>query len=144
MKFARNCIVPLVLWIWVGPWNVLGLLLGCGSLLTGGRGNRRGRTLEFHGGLADWLLRCTPVDAIAITLGHVILGRTAAALEITRSHELVHVKQYERWGPLFVPVYFLLSAVVWFQGRMRIATIPSNGKPFPKARPATGKTVKSD
>ncbi|MCA8982979.1 MAG: hypothetical protein KDA76_04400 [Planctomycetaceae bacterium] len=135
MKFARNCIVPLVLWIWVGPWNVLGLLLGCGSLLTGGRGNRRGRTLEFHGGLADWLLRCTPVDAIAITLGHVILGRTAAALEITRSHELVHVKQYERWGPLFVPVYFLLSAVVWFQGKDAYRDNPFEREAFSQSTP---------
>lgn len=111
----RGCTV--LLWVWVGPWNVLGILLAVGSRLTGGSWRTSGHTLEVHGGLADWLLRRTPVDAIAITIGHVILGRTAAALEITREHELVHVRQYERWGPLFVPVYFLLSGWMWLIGK---------------------------
>ena len=33
-----------------------------------------------------------------MTLGHTILGQTDAALDISREHELVHVRQYERWG----------------------------------------------
>jgi hypothetical protein len=28
----------------------------------------------------------------------------------------VHVRQYERWGPLFVPAYVLCSAVIWSRG----------------------------
>jgi hypothetical protein len=58
-----------------------------------------------------------PVDAIAMTLGHVVVGRTAAGLDLAREHELVHVRQYERWGPLFGPAYVLASAYLWFAGR---------------------------
>jgi hypothetical protein len=46
----------------------------------------------------------------AITLGHVVLGRDRDALHDTRTHERVHVEQYERWGPFFLPLYLLASA----------------------------------
>ena len=104
-------------WLWAGPWTLLGLMIGLVSCLSGGRGQRSDHTLEFHGGLAKWLLEQTPVDAIAITVGHVILGRTEAALDIARTHERVHVRQYECWGPLFVPAYFLMSGVMWCRGK---------------------------
>jgi hypothetical protein len=42
---------------------------------------------------------------LALTLGHVILGRDRSCLERCRRHERVHVGQYERWGPLFLPAY---------------------------------------
>ncbi len=58
-----------------------------------------------------------PQGASAITLGHSVLARTTGDLERARAHELVHVRQYERWGPLFVPAYFLSSLAVWLQGR---------------------------
>jgi len=51
-----------------------------------------------------------------MTWGHVILGQTAAALDFSREHELIHVRQYERWGPLFIPAYLLCSAVIWLRG----------------------------
>ncbi len=45
----------------------------------------------------------------AITLGHVIVagGRLDDRL---LAHELAHVAQHERWGPLFYPAYLLASA----------------------------------
>jgi hypothetical protein len=46
-----------------------------------------------------------------MTLGHVILGRSPSALDFVRYHEWVHVRQYERWGPLFLPAY--LSCWLW-------------------------------
>lgn len=55
--------------------------------------------------------------ALAITFGHVVLGQTDAALDISHRHELVHVRQYERWGPLFGPAYLLCSLVLWIIGR---------------------------
>lgn len=78
-----------------------------------------GRVLEFHGGLLSWLLLKAPIagGAAALTLGHTVLARTAADLDGSRSHELIHVAQYERWGPLFVPAYFLCSAWMWVRGR---------------------------
>ena len=103
--------------LWAGPWTLLGLCIGLGACLTGGRYQRVGPVMEFHGGLAKWLLQLTPVGAITITIGHVVLGRTADALERTREHERIHVRQYERWGLFFVPAYFFLSGFVWLQGR---------------------------
>jgi len=81
---------------------------------------RRGRVLvvggvlEVSGPLVRWALtHLVPLrgGATAITLGHVVLGRDVRALDETREHERVHVQQYERWGPLFVPAY--LAASVW-------------------------------
>lgn len=87
--------------------------------------------MEFHGGLAAWLLKhVAPLEggAMAITLGHVILGRTAAGLDIARDHEWVHVGQYERWGPLFIPAYLLSSLGLWLIGRH-----PYRDNPFERA-----------
>jgi hypothetical protein len=69
--------------------------------------------LEVHGPLLRWALRRLvpiPGGAAAIALGHVVLGRDRAALESTRSHERVHVRQCERWGPFFIPAYLTASA----------------------------------
>jgi hypothetical protein len=52
----------------------------------------------------------------AITLGHVVLARSAADLARCRLHELVHVRQYERWGPLFPPLYLLASCSALLRG----------------------------
>lgn len=52
-----------------------------------------------------------------MTLGHVILGQHRQGLAWTRDHEQVHVRQYERWGPFFIPAYLGISLVLWFQGR---------------------------
>ena len=38
-------------------------------------------------------------------------------LDIAREHEMVHVRQYERWGPLFGPAYLLSSFALWITGR---------------------------
>ena len=69
--------------------------------------------LEFHGGL----LTHAPLPLDAITLGHVILARNRALLDIWSSHEQVHVRQYELWGLLFVPAYLADSAWQWLHGR---------------------------
>jgi hypothetical protein len=74
--------------------------------------------VEAHGPAIAWgLSRLTPVEngAAALTLGHVVLGVDAAALDWTRAHERVHVRQYETWGPVFVPAYLGLS--LWAQWR---------------------------
>lgn len=74
--------------------------------------------MEFHGGWLIPLLKRAPISggATAITLGHTVLARSIADLERTREHELVHVRQYEIWGPLFIPAYFLASGYLWLRG----------------------------
>jgi len=53
----------------------------------------------------------------AITLGHVILATDKATLSAAREHEHVHVRQYERWGPLFLPAYIISSGWQILLGR---------------------------
>lgn len=79
---------------------------------------RRG-AIETWGPLPARLLRtASPRSPIAaMTLGHVIIGRSVADLDFTCDHERVHVRQYERWGPFFVPAYFAASAYCWARGR---------------------------
>ena len=101
--------------LWASPWTACGALVGCIGLATGGGARRVGHTLEFHGGVVNWLLAHFPGEPIAMTLGHSILGRTPAALDISREHELVHVRQYERWGVLFIPAYLGCSRALWLR-----------------------------
>ena len=88
----------------------MGLLV----LATGGGWRRLPAAVGFYGGAAAWLLRKVPLigGASALTLGHVILARSADLLESTWPHEAVHVRQYERWGIFFVPAYFLCMIVL--------------------------------
>jgi hypothetical protein len=44
----------------------------------------------------------------AITLGHVIVANQPLDDHLL-AHELAHVAQHERWGPLFYPAYLLTS-----------------------------------
>jgi hypothetical protein len=106
--------------IWAFPTTCIGLLVGMVALITGGRWRVVDGVIEFSGGALAWLLfRCVPIQggASAITLGHVVLGRDLQALDRTREHERIHVRQAERWGPLFVPAYLLAAMWQWLRGR---------------------------
>ena len=103
---------------WAAPYSVVGLVLGVAALLLGARAQAHQGVLEFGGGLLGTLLSRLPgMPFCAITFGHVILGVDRAALSAARAHEQVHVRQYERWGPLFVPAYLLSSLVQLVRGR---------------------------
>jgi hypothetical protein len=47
----------------------------------------------------------------------VVLGTDRATLDAAREHERVHVRQYEQWGPLFLPAYFASSLWQLARGR---------------------------
>lgn len=104
---------------WALPNTLVGVGLGAIGLLFGGRAQVRRGVLEFYGGGVRWILqRGRPGGfASAITFGHTILGQDEIALDLCRDHEHVHVRQYERWGPLFLPAYLLCSLVLWLRGR---------------------------
>lgn len=105
--------------VWALPWTLFGLAIGLGSLLRGGTVRRRGRVLEFSGAGPAWFLRTFPLvgNAAAVTFGHTIVARSEAVLVQCRPHELVHVRQYERWGFFFVPAYLVCWAFLWLRGK---------------------------
>lgn len=88
-------------------------------MATGGGIQRRGRVIEFWGGVIPAAMRklLFARQAAAITFGNVVLAVTREELDRTRRHEFVHVRQYERWGPFFVPAYLACSAYLWARKR---------------------------
>ncbi|MFK8113683.1 MAG: hypothetical protein AB8B91_15885 [Rubripirellula sp.] len=99
---------------WAIPYTMAGIAIG---LLLGGRFQRVDGVIEIHGPLIASVLNRMYVPAMALTFGHVVFGQTLAALEITRKHERVHVRQYERWGIAFVPAYIIVSVYLYLRGR---------------------------
>jgi hypothetical protein len=114
-----NQLLQILALLWASPYTLLGLLLGGLSLCTGARARIRGRVIEFYGGSVKWLINRLPDGqfVLAFTLGHTVFGQTDAALDISRDHELVHVRQFEIWGPLMGPANLLSSLHMWLTGR---------------------------
>ena len=106
--------------MWVLPTTTVGLVVGIACLPTGARWRRHSGVIEIHGGGVRWLLEHATLlqgGATAMTLGEVVLGVSEAGLEVTRSHERVHVRQARRWGPFFLPAYVGGSVVALVRGR---------------------------
>jgi hypothetical protein len=132
-------VTPLFRYVWAAPSTAIGLALSVLAL-------RKERVaifdgvIEAHGPLLRWVLTRLgpgPGGIAAITLGHVVLGRDRPTLHETRSHERVHVRQYECWGPFFLPAYAAASlwALVrggdayldnWFEREARIGETMSS------------------
>lgn len=126
-------ILTAIKYLWAGP-NTLAALhwaLGCTLVSTGLKPTRnqvRWRivegVIEIHGGVLTDMLRVLPTSgslrkpagAAALTLGHVVFAVDQPTLDRTREHERVHVRQYERWGPLFLPLYLLFSGCAKCRG----------------------------
>lgn len=104
----------LLAYLWPAPYTIFGIAVG---LLLGCRFRRIEGVVEIHGPLLAMMLRNLPVPALAMTMGHVVFGQTRTALDITRRHEHVHVRQFERWGPFFVPAYLGIAAILYLRGR---------------------------
>ena len=105
---------------WASPNTLLGLLLVVLAFLSRGRVRLVDGVLETAGGIPAFFLRWMPIGsdgAAAMTLGHVVVGRDEARLRVTRAHERVHVAQYERWGPFFLPAYGLSSLACLCTGK---------------------------
>lgn len=105
-------------YLWASPATFLGLLVAV-PLLRRGHFACVDGVIEAHSPLLERALTSlTPLagGADAMTLGHVVIGRDACALDATRAHERVHVRQYECWGPFFLPAYFLAGALALANG----------------------------
>jgi hypothetical protein len=129
----------LIAYAWAGPNSLVGLAVGGAMMLLGARVARVAGVLEFAGGALGALIGASRVALPwrAITLGHVILGIDQESLAESRAHERIHVRQYEQWGPLFLPAYLASSLWQllcgrrcyrdnWFERQARAAS-PSSG-----------------
>jgi hypothetical protein len=107
------------LYLWVAPGSCVGLMAAALAVWRGGRLQIVDGVLEVASeDVTRWIGRLTRVGGplAAITLGHVVVGASLADLQRTRQHERIHVRQYERWGPFFIPAYLIASGWVWLVG----------------------------
>jgi hypothetical protein len=126
-------------YLWALPNSLVGLLFLPLALASGGRARLARGALEIYGGFVAWYLRKCCGGVGSMTLGHVILSRDRRMLDYTRNHEHVHIGQYMRWGPLFIPMYLGSSYLCWRKGknpyfenrfeRVAYGLFPSYGEP---------------
>jgi len=109
----------LLLTLWALPVTLLGLFVVLLARSSGGEVRRVDGVLEAAGGWpAQILQRGFPFSGpvAAITLGHVVVGLSQSALDATRIHERVHVRQFERWGVLLLLLYPLAGLYAKLRG----------------------------
>jgi len=103
-------------YVWAAPATAVGIALAfpvcaCGALV-----RVRNGVIEVAGGLLARFAQSS-FGVSAITFGHVVLGVSHSVLARERAHEYAHVRQYEKWGVLFFPLYVASSLVQWALGR---------------------------
>jgi len=118
MQIAQGT-VRVIRYLWAAPCSLMGLLLAFVAFLCGASVRKFSGTLEVAGGRFGFWISRLPFSwrFYAITLGHVIIGESHAMLLAHREHERVHVRQYERWGILFIPLYCISSLLQYCHGR---------------------------
>jgi hypothetical protein len=105
--------------LWALPCSIIGLACAGVLLAAGGKAKWSQGALEVtwrqcnaHCGRFARALRYRGFVA-----GHIILMVTEEDLARFGAHERVHVAQYERWGPLFLPAYGASSLWQLIRGR---------------------------
>jgi hypothetical protein len=96
-----------------------GLVIALLAVLLGAKAQARNGTLQVVGGrLSTGIARLpTRLSIQAFTNGHVIFAVSQVAMDRYREHELVHVRQYERWGLLFPFLYLGSSLIQKWRGQ---------------------------
>lgn len=109
----------IIRYAWASPATVVGLLFSFIAMSVGATPRVVNGVIEVAGGRLHSLLSLLPPCArfAGITFGHVVIGLDHQILSRIRAHELVHVRQYERWGVFFFPLYIGSSLVQLFRGR---------------------------
>jgi len=112
-------LVRFLQYAWAAPATAIGCCLAVSALCLGATCRIVDGIIEVGGGRFATLVRLLPrvMRFEAITFGHVVLGSNHTVIEANRSHEHAHVRQYERWGLLFFPLYLGSSLVQLLRGR---------------------------
>jgi hypothetical protein len=115
---VKDVLVPLR-YAWAAPATLVGLLAALPAFATGARARAIEGALEVTGGRIHRLVAALPRRCrfCAITFGHVVVCTDECTAAAVRAHERVHVRQYERLGALFFPLYIGSSLVQWLRGR---------------------------
>jgi hypothetical protein len=102
-----NMIFRILRYVWAAPATTVGLAVAAAAVCAGAKPRMVRGVIEVADGKLGTFMQFVPgvFRFEAITFGHVVLGRDHAALACLREHERVHVRQYERWGPFFFPLY---------------------------------------
>jgi hypothetical protein len=104
----------LLLRLWALPCTLVGWMAALVLVLLGAHGRVVEGVLEIALPMRWSSTRRWPFAAL--TLGHVVIGVSEAELARLRAHEQAHVRQFERWGPLFPLLYALASVASWWRG----------------------------
>ncbi|NOT17685.1 MAG: hypothetical protein HOP20_06420 [Sulfuriferula sp.] len=112
-------IKPLTRYLWALPCTIVGITWVLPVLLLGAKARGVSGALEISLPNSDHIISklYQRPPFIAITFGHVIIGKSTAELARLRTHEHAHVRQYECWGILFFIAYPLSSLLQWARGR---------------------------
>lgn len=104
---------------WASPATAVGLCVAAAACAGGATVRTVDGVIEVAGGGFGRAIGRfpAPLRFCAITLGHVVLGVDHAALHACRTHEHAHVRQYERWGVLFFPLYAASSLWAAVRGK---------------------------
>ena len=98
-------------YLWALPNTLLGLLVG----LLAFQWPRASRgVLVFDGPVRGSLWAIRLFRRSAVTLGHVVLSNRPLDGALL-AHELHHVWQYERLGPLYLPLYLVIWLLMGYR-----------------------------
>lgn len=109
----------IIRYAWASPASLLGLLLAATAVSLGATCRVVDGVVEVAGGRFSRVFPLLPrvCHFEAITFGHVVIGLDHILLAHLRPHEHAHVRQYERWGILLLPLYLGSSAAQLLRGR---------------------------
>ena len=104
---------------WAAPATLVGVLVALPAFATGAHARVIDGVIEVTGGRVERLVAALPRRCrfCAITFGHLVVCTDECTAAAVRAHEHVHVRQYERLGALFFPLYVGSSVVQLLRGR---------------------------
>lgn len=107
MTSPKNSLIRFLCYAWAAPTSAIGCCIGVIALCLGGTWRIVDGVIEVGGGRFASLVLLLPraIRFDAITFGHTVVGLNHGVLNTHRVHEHAHVRQYERWGLLFFPLY---------------------------------------